>query len=118
MQPALQNDATWKCLLFLLIVARAQNLAGSICSKHRPLPRLHKLRVVLDSRRFVLSVWRRAMSVRVLFVVLLCKASSISRDLYALRTKCSGFRGPGCTCFREIRGFGAHRAMREAGLRM
>jgi hypothetical protein len=39
MQPVLQNDATWKCLLFLLIVARAQNLAGNICSKHRRLPR-------------------------------------------------------------------------------
>src|SRR4030095_4598949 len=38
-QPALQNDANWKRLLFLLIVARAQNLAGNICPKHRRLPR-------------------------------------------------------------------------------
>jgi hypothetical protein len=37
MQPALQNAATWKCLLFILIVGRAQNLAGNICSKHRRL---------------------------------------------------------------------------------
>jgi hypothetical protein len=30
----------------------------NIWSKHRRLPRLHKLRVVRRSRRFVLSMWR------------------------------------------------------------
>jgi hypothetical protein len=39
MQSALQNDSAWKCLLFLLILVLAENLAGNICSKHRPLPR-------------------------------------------------------------------------------
>ena len=50
MQPALQNDATWKCLLFLLIVARAQNLAGNICSKHRPLPRFESGRSIQQTQ--------------------------------------------------------------------
>jgi hypothetical protein len=39
-----------------------------------------------------------------------CRCVFVFDTLYALRTKCSGFRSPGCTCVREVRGFGAHRA--------